>query len=232
MDDLTRRSHTTPIWGSAGGLNTHWISSLLNTLPILSWFQTSIYSLNSKFVTLSELMTVGLPLLAIDHLSHIMKESVDKENVSFKWTALVTRQVKKQLIKNLSYCSTTAQDTILFSPLIFDKVHSFTHSLDFSWASGRSIDHFTGSRVEFPFAHFNYSINHSLSKNMKSYHKNALTTSEVKNYKIINYCNYIYKKILVTVMNKLFNKWTVKIKVKKPIWSSIPISEVLSTVPL
>ena len=89
------------MWGAAGGLNTHWIRSLLSAPAILSWFQPLRHSCISgfaptKFVPLSEYITVALPLLAINRQRDIMKESVDKEWATSRCTLLVTRQVKRQ----------------------------------------------------------------------------------------------------------------------------------------
>ena len=50
----------------------------------------------TKFLPLSEYVTVALPLLAINRRRDVMKESVDKKWATSRCTPLVTRQVKRQ----------------------------------------------------------------------------------------------------------------------------------------
>ena len=95
-------SHTPPWCEAAGGLNIHLISCCKRNSWIWFWFHSwtafrSSFSPLTKFPLLSDLISSGLPLLAMKRRVALINNSVSIEWTISMWTALMVRHVNKAL---------------------------------------------------------------------------------------------------------------------------------------
>ena len=100
--DLTSDCQLPPIQGLTGGLNFKSIFFPTKCLLIETWSRVFILYFSSveaptKFVPLSDLMTLTVPILAKNRLRERMKKSVGKSPGISRWTALVDRHVNKTM---------------------------------------------------------------------------------------------------------------------------------------
>ena len=97
---LIHLSHTPPWWEAAGGLNVHLISCCKRNSWTWLWFHSwspfrNSFSPLTKFPPLSDLISSGLPLLAMNHRRALINDYVSIECTISMWTALMVRHVNK-----------------------------------------------------------------------------------------------------------------------------------------
>ena len=113
LADLVCLSHTRPMLLAAGQVSFSGhslIAIILHKLVIIFWWFLSVKALVSsagaptKFVSLSDLISLTFPFQPICFYKHTRKQSVVREFAASIWMALLDRQVNSVLYRFSSFC--------------------------------------------------------------------------------------------------------------------------------